>query len=141
MIYWDSSAALATFISEPRSLEIHRFLEQNEEIAAYTSIITPLEIESAIQRRLREKSLTDQEADTAQLYALDFRRSIFLVVTDQNSLDMALHLQKIYFLRPGDALQLAAARLGTDNPGKIFFLSLDTRLNEAARREGFQIAF
>jgi len=48
---------------------------------------------------------------------------------------MALHLQKIYNLRPADAIQLASARVGAENPSKVHFLCLDEKLNEAAKRE------
>lgn len=102
-------------------------------------MITPLEFESAIQRRLSERTLNPREADQARLFGVDFRKKAFLLPLDQNALDTALHLQKIYELRPGDAIQLASARLGTDSPSRVVFLCLDERLTEAAKREGFQV--
>ncbi|MBI4925980.1 MAG: hypothetical protein HY843_08665 [Bdellovibrio sp.] len=54
---------------------------------------------------------------------------------------MALHLQKIYYLRPADAIQLASARIGIDNPSKAYFLCLDKKLNAAAKLDGFNVPF
>ena len=101
-------------------------------------MITPLEFESAVQRRLSDRTLNLKEADRARLFIVDFRRNAFLVPLDQNALDPALHLQKIYGLRPGDAIQLASARLGADDPSRVVFLCLDEKLSEAAKREGFR---
>ncbi len=140
MLYWDTSALFAFLITEKRSQKLRAFVEAQEISKAYTSIITPLELESAFQRRLSERTLTLKEADEAKLFAIDFRKKAFLIPLDQNTLDTALHLQKIYMLRPGDAIQLASARLGTNNPARVVFLCTDEKLTDAARREGFQIA-
>ena len=138
MLYWDTSALFAFLITEKHSKKLRSFIEAQGNSTAYTSIITPLEFESAIVRRQTERTLTLREADTARLFGIDFRKKAFLVPLDQNALDTALHLQKIYGLRPGDAIQLASARLGTDNPTRVSFLCTDEKLTEAAKREGFQ---
>lgn len=138
MLYWDTSALFAFVIAEKQSAKLRALVETQGSSTAYTSIITPLEFESAVQRRLTERTLNLREADRARLFGVDFRKKAFLVPLDQNALDTALHLQKIYGLRPGDAIQLASARLGTDNPSRVVFLCLDEKLTEAAKREGFQ---
>jgi len=139
MLYWDTSALFAFVIAEKHSGQIRDQVAKQGVSATYTAIITPLEFESAIQRRLSERTLNLREADRARLFGVDFRKRAYLVPLDQNALDTALHLQKIYGLRPGDAIQLASARLGTDNPSRVRFLCLDERLTEAAKREGFQV--
>lgn len=139
MLYWDTSALFAFLITEKHSKKLRIFIEKQESSTAYTSIITPLELESAIQRRFTERTLTLSEAESARLFGIEFRKRSFLVSLDQNALDTALHLQKIYVLRPGDAIQLASARLGTDNPKQVSFLCMDKRLTEAASREGFNV--
>jgi predicted nucleic acid-binding protein len=138
MLYWDTSALFAFLITEKHSAKLRSLVQQQGSSTAYTAIITPLEFESAIQRRLSERTLNLREADRARLFGVDFRKQAYLVPLDQNALDTALHLQKIYGLRPGDAIQLASARLGTDNPSRVVFLCLDEKLTEAAKREGFQ---
>jgi predicted nucleic acid-binding protein len=138
MLYWDTSALFAFLINEKHSAKLRSLVQHQGSSTAYTAIITPLEFESAIQRRLSERTLNLREVDRARLFGVDFRKQAFLVPLDQNALDTALHLQKIYGLRPGDAIQLASARLGTDNPSRVVFLCLDEKLTEAAKREGFQ---
>jgi len=138
MLYWDTSALFSFFVSEKSSTGLRSFVESMPASSAYTSIITPLEFESAVLRRINEKSLTAREADQIRIFGIQFRRNAFLVPLDLNLLDTALHLQKIYRLRPGDAIQLASARMATDNPAKVVFICLDEKLNEAANREGFQ---
>jgi predicted nucleic acid-binding protein len=142
MLYWDSSAVVASILNEKSGIEIDEFVESlSEKSRIYTAITTPLEIESALQRRLREQSITAKEADTGRITATEFRKIAFLIVSDHNVMDMALHLQMIYSLRPADAIQLASARVGTENPSKVHFLCLDDKLNAAAKLEGFDVPF
>lgn len=141
MLYWDSSALVASFIAEQETSKVRSFSIQAGELRSYTAIITPLEVESALQRRLREQSISVKQADETRLLISEFRKQAYLVIADQNILDIALHLQKIYNLRVADALQLASARAGTENPSKVYFLCLDEKLNEAAKREGFHVPF
>ena len=139
MLYWDTSALFAFIIPEKLSTALRAFVEAHGETPAYSSLITLLEFESAIERRLSDRTLTARESDSARSFSLEFRKKAALLPLDLNALDQALHLQKIYKLRPGDAIQLAAARIGTSNPIKTVFLCLDEKLNEAAKREGFQV--
>lgn len=141
MLYWDSSALVASFIAEDETERVKTFVLTVGVLRSYTAILTPLEVESAIQRKLSEHSITLAQADGARLRATAFRKGAFLVVADQNILDSALHLQKIYGLRVVDAVQLASARAGTNNPSTTHFLCLDEALNEAAKREGFDVPF
>lgn len=141
MLYWDSSALIASFISEQETDKVRSFSINAGDLRSYTAIITPLEIESALQRRFKEQSITMKQSDKARLLTMEFRKKTYLVVADQNVLDIALHIQKIYNLRVADALQLASARAGTENPSKVHFLCLDEKLNDAAKREGFNVPF
>ena len=141
MFYWDASAILALFIFEKATNMIRSFSANTEALPSYTTIITPLEVESAIQRRIKERSITLEQAEEVRSLASDFRKEIYLVFADQNVLDIALHLQKIYGLRVGDAIQLASARAGTEDPSTIYFLCLDEKLNEAAKLECFKVPF
>jgi predicted nucleic acid-binding protein len=139
MLYWDTSALFAALVAEKHSAAlIERVAAAGPQIA-YTSMITPIELESALQRRVSDRTLNKKEADRARLLGVEFKRKTALVPLDHNAMDIALHLQKIYGLRPGDAIQLASARMGTDDPARIEFLSLDESLNQAARLEGFRV--
>ncbi|MBI3072579.1 MAG: type II toxin-antitoxin system VapC family toxin [Deltaproteobacteria bacterium] len=137
MLYWDSSAVVASILGEEYGKAVDLAAANAGSVSTYTAIITPLEIESALSRRLGDRTLTKREVEIARSQASDFRRRVFHVVADLNLLDMAIHLQRIHGLRPGDAIQLASARVGTDDPTLVEFLCLDAKLNAAARHERF----
>ena len=141
MLYWDSSAIVASILNENISKEIDEFAKSFSSDCIYSAVMTPLEIESAIQRRLLEKSITEREADIARFTAAEFRKCVYLIASDFNVLDMALHMQKIYKLKPLDAIQLASARMGAPDPSRVHFLCLDRKLNTAAQREGLVVPF
>jgi predicted nucleic acid-binding protein len=53
---------------------------------------------------------------------------------------IAIRLLRMHSLRAGDALQIAAAITGADNtPASLEIVTLDERLADAARREGFPV--
>lgn len=54
---------------------VRAFAEDLKAARAYTSINTPLELESAIQTRIREKSIQLKQADSARLLAADLRKN------------------------------------------------------------------
>ena len=52
----------------------------------------------------------------------------------------SIRLLRVHSLRTADALQLAAAVLGSEqSPSALEFICLDNRLAEAARKEGFTV--
>ncbi len=54
--------------------------------------------------------------------------------------EIAQRLLRVHNLRAGDSLQLAAAIVASENyPSSAEFVCLDSRLNEAAMREGFRV--
>jgi predicted nucleic acid-binding protein len=101
--------------------------------------LSTVEIGSALARRTREgfdpetetrfrsewKELSDHWREIASLERVRAR---------------ALRLLNTHGLRAGDALQLAAALIGSeDRPEALPFVCLDDRLRDAARREGFAV--
>ena len=141
MLYWDSSAIVSVALNEKSGPNIHSYIESLKFKPTFTSFLTFLEIESAIQRKIKDRSINQRVADQGRAIAVGFRKTAEIIISDLMILDSALHMQKIYGLRPGDAVQLASARHGTDDPSKVHFLCLDKRLNESAKREGFNVPF
>lgn len=139
MIYWDTSALVSVMIEEPASGRVFSFLGEHGNLESYTSLFTFLEIESALQRRLNDRSLAVEDANIARAAAGRFRKKAKVINADENILDVALHYQKIYALRAGDALQLASARIGAKSPLDVQFMCLDKLLSQAAFQEGFEL--
>ena len=136
MLYWDTSALFALVIAEKHSRQLRDQVAKQRISTAYTSIITPLEFESAIQRRFSERTLNLREADRARLFGVDFRKRAYLVPLDQNALDTAGrgrsgHLSKSYpysnrNTRFGDEPDLARAHEGH---GRFWSESTDAKSN------------
>ncbi len=64
MIFWDSSALVALLVEEPDSKTRAKQLAADPVMVVWWR--TPVECESAIQRRLRERALTQQQVRIAQ---------------------------------------------------------------------------
>lgn len=103
-------------------------------------MLSDVEVRSAIERLRREGVLTteqalrdiqDSEVIWKQLRIIDLVGAVK---------QRAKRLLARHPLRAADALQLGAALLvADDDPGRIEIVSLDERLAEAARREGFRV--
>ena len=101
---------------------------------------TRVECVSAIERRGRFQShpLIEQRVEAhRRLQALTESWQEVQPVVEVR--ERALRLLAIHDLRAADALQLSAAVTATNRHGAIDFVSLDDRLIEAARAEGFRV--
>lgn len=99
-----------------------------------------IECVSAIGRLERMHSLELDQAESA-LHHLDRLRSGWTEIAPAASVrSRARRLLRVHDLRAADALQLAAATAAAETrPGRLPFVTLDRRLADAARREGFPI--
>lgn len=101
---------------------------------------TEVECASAIARLERQGDLTS-EATQAALARLDAIADGWHQVEPGEVVQRAARrVLRIHELRAGDAFQLAAAIVASENqPESLEFVSLDERLVVAARREGFSV--
>lgn len=138
MIFWDSSALVRLLVTEPGSPECCRLLREDSVVVVWWG--TPVECESALQRRLREGSLTSGDAAQARR-ALDHLAAAWLEVPPGEELRrLARRLLRTHPLRAADALQLAAAlSLAGRGKEKLRFVSADQRLAQAADIEGLEV--
>jgi predicted nucleic acid-binding protein len=137
MLYWDSSAIVSVLIEEEFTTALRALRDKDPEQAVWC--LTPVEIASALARRVREGLPADQErAVRAACEVLSKRWQ------EIGSLELvrsrALRLLNTHPLRAADALQLAAALVAcNERPEALGFVSLDDQLRDAARREGFPV--
>ena len=107
MIFWDSSALVALLVTESESAARRSQFQADPEMIVWWA--TPVEIESALQLRLREGSL---DADGARL-ARDRWSDLAAAWHEVNPVPairkLALRLLRTHPLRAADSLQLAAA--------------------------------
>jgi predicted nucleic acid-binding protein len=137
-MFWDSSAIVPILLVTAESRELVALLGSDPRAAIWWS--TPVECESALFRRDRERRLP-REALEAALGRLEALISDVYVVAPTLALrEHAGRLLRRHLLRAGDALQLSAALAWTENASRgEKFVCLDTRLRDAASREGFVI--
>ena len=137
-MFWDSSALVPLLLPEDRSAALTAELVADKEATIWWA--TPLECQSAIQRRHRETPLPP--ASLAE--ATDRLRALVELIDTVSPTDdvrrRAARLVAVHPLRAADALQLAAALIWCEEqPHGEKFVSLDARLRAAASSEGFEL--
>lgn len=135
MIFWDSSALVALLVTEPESPLRLGQLQADPRMAVWWG--TPVEIESALQRRLREGSLDADAARLARDRLADLAAAWHEVNPTAAVRKLALRILRTHPLRTTDSLQLAAA-LSLEAAGLpgLTFACADQRLAAAAEIEG-----
>lgn len=138
MRFWESSALVALIVEQEATQRVRALREEDFEVVAW--MLSDVEVRSAIERLRREGVLTheqarrdirDSETVWKQLRIVDLVGAVKL---------RAKRLLATHPLRAADALQLGAALLvADDDPERLEIVSLDERLAEAARREGFHV--
>ena len=136
MNFWDTSAIMAMLAGEDLAPAAHRVYEGDERMAVWWG--TVVECAAAVARRERENALRPEQA-TDLLGRVDSLAAYWHEVQpDRRIRALARRLLRVHPLKAADGLQLAAAlAVAEDNPASIGFVSFDTRLNDAAAREGF----
>lgn len=138
MRFWDSSALVALIVEQAGTERVRGLRREDFEMVVW--VLSDVEIRSAIERLRRDGVLTSEQAridleDSHRVW--EQVRVIDLVDAVKRR---AMRLLSVHALRSADALQLGAALLVADNDAdSLELVTLDARLAEAARREGFRV--
>jgi uncharacterized protein len=136
--FWDSSAIVPTVIREPTTERMRALDADDPAIAAWWG--THVECMSAIARLVREGVLDAAGLNGAYQSLESVFSHVREIPPDEDIRTVAERLLNVHPLRAADALQLAAALAWAgERPLGFGFVSLDTRLREAALREGFSL--
>lgn len=138
MRFWDSSAVVPLLVDEAATDAVRAALEGDPTMLVWWA--TELECVSAIARLERQGDL----ASGATLVALQRLEALaggwHEVQPVESVRRAARRALRVHSLRTADALQLAAATVGSEGqPASLDVVSLDDRLSDAARREGFAV--
>lgn len=138
MRFWDSSALVPTLVEEPTSAAMRALTRDDRGVSVWWG--TLVECAAAVSRRERETP-ADAAKAAETLKALRAVAETWVEIPPTARIrESALRLVRIHDLRAADALQLAAARVASDDqPESLPFVTLDERLADAARREGFPV--
>jgi uncharacterized protein len=132
--FWDSSAVIPLLASESATATIVQLYKRDAAMVVWWG--TELECASALARRER---MGDPSSDALDLLA-ELRAKWREIEPTEPLSRTARRLLRTHSLTAAAALQLAAALAAADDdPGTLELLTLDERLAEAARREGFSI--
>jgi predicted nucleic acid-binding protein len=139
MKFWDSSAVAALLLADSAGATCERELRADAAIIVWWG--TAIEVCSAVARREREGRLSSR-AVIEVLDRLDTLAARWSEVQPTDRLRaVAQRVLRVHPLRAADALQLAAALLASDEePAGLDIVTLDSRLADAARREGFRVS-
>lgn len=138
MKFWDSSAILPLLVGEATTGAMQAIAREDERMLVWWA--TPVECVSALARLEREGNLSG-EAVASAVDRLDALAEAWNEVQPVESVRrMARRLLRVHTLRAADALQLSAGVVACEgNPATLEFVTLDGRLIDAARREGFVV--
>lgn len=136
MRFWDASAVVPLILQDSGSAG-------SDDSVARPMFVwwgTELAAVSAIARRERDGALTAAQVQVC-LTRLDELATDWVEVSPADELrDLARRLLRVHALRAADSLQLAAAlTLAAGDPGALEFVCRDSRLAEAAAREGLGV--
>jgi predicted nucleic acid-binding protein len=136
--FWDSSALVPIFLKEAATPEVEGWRAADPAITTW--MMTRVEVLAAIARKKRERP------DMVALWnraARDVNEVSLRWVEIYDAVAARLHAERLVMehpLRTADALQLGAALVAADgDPQSLELVTLDRRLAEAARREGFPV--
>ena len=138
MRYWDSSSVIPLLVREADTGRRRDQLGEDPVIVTWWG--TRVECASALNRLVRGGGLTEEQLRGA-LGALSELAGSWLEVQPSDRVRArAERLLRVHPLRAADSLQLSACLASCDeNPGNIVFVCADTRLCEAADKEGLRI--
>jgi predicted nucleic acid-binding protein len=136
--FWDSSAVVPLLLAEPRTRLVTELLRKDKECWIWWA--TRTECFSGLHRRARAGELDATQFEIARQRLLRFEQAAAVVIPSEAIRSRADRLLGMHPLRSADALQLAALLAAAEErPADIPFVTLDDRLAEAARKEGFPI--
>jgi uncharacterized protein len=138
MKFWDTSAVVPLLVHEESSQRLRALLARDSDMFVWWG--SEVECISALTRKERDGSLNAQ-AMNASLERLQQLAGLWEEIDPSDSLrDTAIRFLRVHPLRAADALQLAAAFSAAEQrPSSLTVVTLDERLQTAARKEGFDV--
>lgn len=138
MRYWDPSALVPLLIRETHTAHREHQLQEDSQIVTWWA--TQVECASALNRLARAGDLPPAQLAIA-LRKLDTLAAGWIEVLPTPRVKArALRLMRVHPLRAADALQLGACLTACgDAPAQLVFLCADTRLRDAADKEGLAV--
>ena len=138
MKFWDASAVVALLIAEESSRRLQALAAKDSAMLVWWA--SAVECISALARLERDGAL-NPAAMTLALQRLHKLSAGWHEVDPSDEIrETAARFLRVHALRAADALQLAAAFAAAERrPASLEIVTLDERLANAARKEGFVV--
>lgn len=138
MKFWDTSAVVALCVIEPNTGSVKSILSSDPSMVVWWA--TRTECVSALMRQIRDDSLRIEDQRQARQVLSQLANAWLEVQPSEPLRGTAERILAVHALRAADSFQLAAAlhwcQRQTTN---MEFICFDSRLREAAYREGFTL--
>ena len=138
MKFWDASALVPLLIAEPTTRPLQEFAEQDPDMLVWWG--SQVECASALARLERAAALDAKAVSTSFERLKQLVDGWHEVEPSAIVRENAVRFLRVHPLRAADALQLAAAFVAAEcRPSSLQIVTLDERLADAARKEGFAL--
>ncbi len=135
MRFWDASAIAPLLVQETATRRLQKLAERDPDMLVWGSKI---ECASALARLERAGALDQKRAALAFDRLAELADGWHEIEPSEIVRESAIRFLRVHPLRAADALQLGAAfAVAEGRPSSLQVLTLDERLADAARKEGF----
>jgi hypothetical protein len=136
--FWDASAIVPLLVAESTTQSLQALARGDSDLLVRWG--SQVECASAIARLEREALLDLKGAASAFHRLKQLAGGWHEIEPSEIIRENALRFLRVHPLRAADALQLAAAFIAAERrPSSLELVTLDDRLAEAARKEGFEL--
>jgi uncharacterized protein len=136
--FWDASALVPLLIVEPTTRRLQTLAARDAEMLVWWG--SEVECVSALARMERAAVLDPRTAGLAFDRLDQLADGWYEIEASEFVRETAVRFLRVHILRAADALQLAAAFVAAENrPASLQLVTLDSRLADAARKEGFAV--
>ena len=138
MKFWDASAIVPLLVAESMTRSVQTLARRDPDMLAWWG--SRVECASALARLERDALLDGKDAALAFDRLKQLADAWHEIEPSEILRENALRFLRVHPLRVADALQLAAAFVAAERrPSSLEVVTLDGRLADAARKEGFEL--
>lgn len=138
MRFWDASAIVPLLVYEPATPRVQTIAERDRDMLVWWG--SHVECASALARLERAAALDLRRASLAFERLRQLADSWHEIEPSVIVRESAVRFLRVHPLRAADALQLGAAFVAAEyRPASLELVTLDDRLADAARKEGFAL--
>jgi hypothetical protein len=139
MKFWDASAIVPLLVAAPTTQRMQAIARRDPDMLVWWG--SQVECVSALARLERAAALDVKRTAVAFNRLKQLADGWHEIEAGEVVRESAVRFLRVHPLRTADALQLAAAFVAAERrPSSLDFVTLDDRLADAARKEGFVLA-